>query len=116
MGDEKLLAEAGELLKRAAAITKDDTKTLTDEDVDLGIRVVRALGKKKEGAEARRDLTAVERRLESLRGQRIQGAVERLMNEKPHARTTTAKKTTAKKTTAKKTTAKKTTAKKRTRR
>ena len=99
MGDEKLLAEAGELLKRAAAIARDDTEVLTDEDVDLGIRVVRALGKKTEGAEARRDLRAVEGQLESLRGQRIQGAVERLMNEKPHARTTTAKKAAAKKTT-----------------
>ena len=78
----------------------------------MGIRVVRALGKKNEGADARRDLTAVERQLESLRGQRIEGAVERLMNEKPHARKATAKKATAKKATAKNTPAKKTTTKK----
>jgi hypothetical protein len=112
MGDEKLLAEAGELLKRAAAVTRDDAETLTDEDVDLGIRVVRALGKKPEGADARRDLRAVESQLDSLRGQRMQGAVERLMSEKPHTRTPAAKKTATKKSAAKKTATKKTATKK----
>jgi hypothetical protein len=112
MGDEKLLAEAGELLKRAAAVTTDDAEALTDEDVDRGIRLVRALEKKPEGADARRDLRAVEGQLKSLRGQRMQGAVERLMSEKPHARRSPATKTAAKKTTAKKTTAAKTAANK----
>jgi len=110
MGDEKLLAEAGELLKRAAEVTKDDAEALTDEDVDRSIRLVRALEKKPDGADARRDLRAVEGQLKALRGQRMQGAVERLMSEKPHARRSPAKKTAAKKTAAKKTTAKKTTA------
>jgi murein tripeptide amidase MpaA len=112
LGDEKLLAEAGELLKRAAAVTTDDAEALTDEDVDRGIRLVRALEKKPEGADARRDLRAVEGQLKSLRGQRMQGAVERLMSEKPHARRSPATKTAAKKTTAKKTTAAKTAANK----
>ncbi len=110
MGDEKLLAEAGQLLKRAAAIARDDAEVLTDDDVDRGIRVVRALGKKPEGADARSDLKAVEGQLDSLRGQRMQDAVERLMSEKPDARTAPAKKS-AKKTTTKKTTTKKTTTK-----
>ncbi len=112
MSDEKLLAEAGELLKRAAAVTRDDAETLTDEDVDLGIRVVRALGKKPDGADARRDLQAVESQLDSLRGQRMQDAVERLMSEKPHTPTPAAKKTATKKSAAKKTATKKTATKK----
>ena len=112
MVDEKLLAEAGELLKRAAAVARDDAETLTEEDVDLGIRVVRALGKKSDGADARRDLQAVESQLESLRGQRMQGAIERLMSEKPHARAPAAKKTAIKKSATKKAATKKTTAKK----
>jgi hypothetical protein len=111
MGDEKLLAEASELLKRAAAVTSDDAEALTDEDVDSGIRVVRALGRKP-AADVRRDLRAVEGQLESLRGQRMQGAVERLMSEKPHARRTAAKKSAARKAATKKTAAAKTATKK----
>jgi hypothetical protein len=112
MGDEKLLAEAGGLLERAAAVTRHDVEVLTDEDVDRGIRVVRALGKKPEGADARRDLRAVERQLDSLRGQRMQGAVERLMSEKPDARRSAAKKSAAKKAATKRTAAAKTPTKK----
>ena len=112
MGDKKLLAEAGEVLKRAAAVTRNDAEALTDEDVDRGIRVVRALGKKAEGADTRRDLRAVERQLGSLRGLRMQGAVERLMSEKPHARTSAAKKAATKKTAGAKTAGAKTATKK----
>ncbi len=114
MGDEKLLAEASKLLKRAAAVTSNDAETLTDGDVDRGIRVVRALGEKPEGADVRRDLRAVEGQLESFRGQRMQGAIERLMSEKPDARTSAAAKPATKKSepATKKSTAKKTTTKK----
>ena len=97
MGDEMLLEEARELLKRAAAVTRDDAEALTDQDVDRGIRVVRALGKKPEGADVRRDLRAVKGKLESFRSQQMQSAVERLMSEKPHARKSAAKKSAAKK-------------------
>jgi murein tripeptide amidase MpaA len=104
MGDEALLAEAGELVKRAADLSRDDSEALTDEDVDRGIRVVRTLAKKAEAPEVRRDLRAVEARLESLRRQQMRGAVERLMNEKPHARRPTGPKAGANQATARKTT------------
>lgn len=86
MADEARLSDAGDLLRRAASLAKDDGETLTDGDVELGIRTVRGLAKNAETAELRRDLKAVEVQLESLRGQPMRGAVERLMSEKPHAR------------------------------
>ena len=103
MGDELLLAEAGELLQRAAIVAMNDAEVLTDDDVDRGLRVVRALAEKPEGADVRRDLTAVERQLESLRGQRMEDAVQRLMSQKPQARRSAAARTTTKKAAAKKT-------------
>jgi murein tripeptide amidase MpaA len=107
MGDERLTSEAGELVKRAASLTKDDQATLTDDDVDRGVRLVHALTRNAETAETRRDLKAVEVQLESLRGQRMQAAVERLMSEKPHARKATPRKGATKKVSTSKSAAKK---------
>ena len=107
MGDERLTSEAGELVKRAAALTKDDQATLTDDDVDRGVRLVHALAGSNATAETRRDLKAVEIQLESLRGQRMQGAVERLMSEKPRARKATPTKGATKKASTSKSAAKK---------
>lgn len=101
LGDEALLADAGDLVRRAATLTKDDSAVLTDEDVDRGIAVVRTLAKNAEAGEARRDLKAVEAQLESLRGQSMNGAVERLMGEKPHERRAAARKVAKKATTRK---------------
>lgn len=97
MGDETLRSDAGELVKRAASLAQDDQATLTDDDVARGIQLVRSLAKNAGTAETRRDLKAVEGQLESLSGQPMQGAVERLMSEKPHARKA-APRTGAKKT------------------
>ena len=90
LGDEKLLSEAAELVKRAASLARNDKAKLTDDDVDPGIRLVRALAKKADTPGARRDLKAVETELESLRGQQMRSAIERLMTEKPRARKATA--------------------------
>jgi murein tripeptide amidase MpaA len=97
MGDETLMAEAGDLVKRAATLTKDDTAVLTDEDVDRGVRVVRTLAKHAGAGAPRRDLKAVEAQLDSMRGQSMKDAVERLMSEKPHKRGTATKKPAARK-------------------
>ena len=56
LGDEKLLSEAAELVKRAASLARNDKAKLTDDDVDPGIRLVRALAKKADTPGARRDL------------------------------------------------------------
>ena len=45
MEDEKLSAQAAELVKSAAELTKSDRKRLRDESIDAAIQVVRALAR-----------------------------------------------------------------------
>lgn len=84
--DEKLMAQAAELIERAAALTKSGRARMRDADVERAIRFVRALAKAPAAAEVRADLRAVERRLDASRG--ITGArvIATLMAEPPQAR------------------------------
>ncbi len=86
MGDESLRKNAGELVKRAAALLKKPRSQLTDDDVESGIQMVRALTKHAQTPQTRRDLKSVQVQLDALRGTSMQGAVERLMSEKPRSR------------------------------
>ncbi len=83
MEDEKLSAQAAELVKSAAELTKSDRKRLPDESIDAAIQVVRALAKAPAAEDVRTDLRAVERRLEAMRGLTMGRAIQLLMAEPP---------------------------------
>lgn len=86
VADDELRADAGELIKRAALLTEKTRAKLTKDDVKRSVQMVRTLAKHTTSAETRRDLKSVQVQLESLRGKTLQGAVERLMVEKPRPR------------------------------
>ena len=83
MEDEKLSAQAAELVKSAAELTKSDRKRLPDESIDAAVQVVRALAKAPAAKDVRTDLRAVERRLEAMRGLTMGRAIQLLMAEPP---------------------------------
>jgi murein tripeptide amidase MpaA len=86
--DEELAAQAAELVKRAAELTKSRRTRMTDADVERAIRFVRALGKAPAAEEVRADLRAVERRLDASRGVTGARILSSLMAEPPQARRT----------------------------
>lgn len=86
LGDRELLSETAELVKRASALSKDDTTKLTDDEVDAGLKVVRRLRTRIEDADLRKDLRAIEVQLDGLRGTGMSKAVERLMATPPGAK------------------------------
>lgn len=83
MGDEDLMTEAAGLIGRAAELSGNQRKRLTEKDIGRGVRLVRALIERTEDAEMRRDLEEVETKLGGLRGQSLAGAIEQIMREKP---------------------------------
>jgi hypothetical protein len=85
MGDEKLLSQAGDLVRRAAELAKEDTGELSEEDVRTATSVLRSLTRHSDDPAVRRDLKKVQTTLESLRGQSFRTAVEHLMSENPGA-------------------------------
>ncbi|MGR0221326.1 M14 family zinc carboxypeptidase [Agromyces sp. ZXT2-6] len=86
LGDRELLSDTAELVKRASALSKDDTTKLTDDEVDAGLKVVRRLRSRVEDADLRKDLRAIEVQLDGLRGTGMSKAVERLMTTPPGAK------------------------------
>jgi hypothetical protein len=87
LADERLLPEAAALIKRAAELTKDDQLQLADNEVEDGLRLLRALARRSDSPEVRRDLRAAERQLGALRGAPMATAIETLMSQPPTART-----------------------------
>jgi murein tripeptide amidase MpaA len=85
LADEDLRSGAASLVRRAAQQTRKGAGPLTDDDVDEGVRFLRALAKRTDAPEVRRDLKAVERRLETMRGVTATAAVEELMRSGPSA-------------------------------
>ncbi|MGA8046788.1 MAG: M14 family zinc carboxypeptidase [Dermatophilaceae bacterium] len=83
MGDEDLMTEAAGLIGRAAELSGNQRKRLTEKDIGRAVRLVRALIERTEDAEMRRDLEEVETKLGGLRGQSLAGAIEQIMREKP---------------------------------
>jgi murein tripeptide amidase MpaA len=87
MSNEKLAAQAAELIKTAAELAKSDRKRVKDADIDAGIQLVRALAKVPEAGDVRGDLKAVDGRLDAMRGLTMSRAVALLMAEPPGSRT-----------------------------
>lgn len=83
LGDRELLAQTADLVKRASALTKDDSTKLTDDDVDGGVKIARGLRSRVEDPELRKDLRAIETHLGSMRGMSMSKAVEHLMTVSP---------------------------------
>jgi murein tripeptide amidase MpaA len=86
VGDQDLLSQAAELVRRAAELARSDRARVRDADVEGALRFVRTLGKASAAAEVRADLRAVERRLEALRGLTSARAMASLMAEPPQSR------------------------------
>ena len=101
LADERLLAEAGELIRRAAALARDDSQALTDDDVERGIRVVRALSKQAE-CTGRAERPQGGRDCPGLpSGPADAGCGGASYEQKPHARRSAAKKAASQRATSK---------------
>jgi len=79
LGDERLSSEAAVLVESAGRLAEDDNATVTGEDVDRGLRLIRELAERPESGEVRDDLEAVSRELEQLRGVPMGEAIQTLM-------------------------------------
>lgn len=83
VADEELSAQAAELIKSTAELTKSDRKRVPEADIDAAIALVKRLAKSPAAADVRTDLRAVERRLEAMRGLTMGRAIQLLMAEPP---------------------------------
>jgi murein tripeptide amidase MpaA len=80
---EQLSAQAAELVKRGAELTKRPRTRIRDNDVDAAIRFLQALSSAAAADEVREDLRAIQQRLESIRGLTSARILESLMAEPP---------------------------------
>lgn len=78
LGNRHLSSEAAALVERAGRLAEDPESALTDEDVDRGVTLIRALSEQAE-AHARVDLEAVRGEVEQLRGVPMGQAIQTLM-------------------------------------
>jgi murein tripeptide amidase MpaA len=86
LGDRELLSETAALVKRSAALARDASVNLTEEDVDAGLKVTRKISSRITDPELRKDLRAIELQLDAMRGISMTKAVERLMAQAPRAK------------------------------
>jgi murein tripeptide amidase MpaA len=83
LGDERLSNEAAGLLERAGRIVEDEKVTVTEEDVERGLSLIRQLADRAESDDVRSDLEAVSAALTSIRGRTSGEAIETLMQRRP---------------------------------
>lgn len=86
LGDRELLSETASLVKRSAALARDNAAKLTTEDIDAGLKVTRTVRTRVPNPEVCQDLRAIEVQLASMRGISMANAVERLMAQRPGAK------------------------------
>ncbi|MGC5173270.1 M14 family zinc carboxypeptidase [Microbacterium sp. DT81.1] len=86
LGDRDLFTETADLVKRSAALARDDTVKLTDDEVDAGLKVIRKLRTHLTDPALRSDVRAIEVQLDAMRGITMAKAVERLMGLPPGAK------------------------------
>lgn len=91
LADQELLEESASLVKRAAALTKDDAVALTDAEIDAGRKIARRIRGRIDDPELRKDLRSIEQELDAIRGSSMAGALERLMSRRPGERDAPAK-------------------------
>ncbi len=88
LGARELLSETAALVKRSAGLARDDAVKLTDEEVDVGLKLVRKLRNRVEDPGLRKDLRSIEVQLDAMRGISMAKAVERLMAQPPGVKPT----------------------------
>jgi len=84
LGDDRLSSQATALVVSAGRLAEDPESALTDDDVDRGLTLIRALSERAEVG-VRVDLEAVRGELEQLRGVPMGQAIQTLMSRGPRS-------------------------------
>ena len=83
LADERLSNEAANLVESAGRLVRDERLTLSGEDVERGLSLIRALAGRSESDEVRADLDAVSAELAQMAGLTAGEAIETLMRRGP---------------------------------
>jgi 3-hydroxyacyl-CoA dehydrogenase len=81
--DERLSDDAAALLERAGRIVEDEKATLTEDDAERALSLIRRLAERAESDDVRADLEAVSAALASMRDRTSGEAIETLMQRGP---------------------------------
>ncbi|MBW3577682.1 MAG: hypothetical protein KY462_08090 [Actinobacteria bacterium] len=83
LGDERLSEEAAVLIERAGRLVREEKATVTDEDVERGLSLIRILAELSESEDVRADLEAIGAEISGLAGLTTGDVMERLMRSGP---------------------------------